>query len=97
MEEKSTNSNSNLVPHSDYIFKPYMMQRQGEESEGSEENLIPDQIKVKIKDAPLAEREIDTESHLRNTQERDSDYKPTEEGRVLFIKQKSRKLTKIIR
>ena len=70
------------------------VQRVSEESEG---NLIPDEIRVKIKDVPLKEREIQTESHDRKTQERDSDYKPTEEGRVLFIKQKSRKLTKIIR
>ena len=99
MEENPTNSNSNLVPHADYIFKQSMQQRreESEESEGSEGNLIPDEIRVKIKDVPLPEREIETESHHRNTQERDPDYKPTDEGRVLFIKQKSMKLTKIIR
>ena len=94
MEENPTNSNSNLVPHADYIFKQSIMQRQVEESE---ENLIQDEFKVKITDAPLPERVIQTESHDRNTQELDSDYKPTDEGRILFIEQKSMKLTKIIR
>ena len=73
------------------------MQQRREESEGSEGNLIPDEIRVKIKDVPLQEREIQTESHDRNTQERDSNYEPEDDGRVLFIKQKSKKLTKIIR
>ena len=94
MEENPTNSNSNLVPHTDYIFKQSMMQRGSKESE---ENLIQDEFKVKITDAPLQEREIETESHDRNTEVLDPDYKPTDEGRVLFIKQKSMKLTKIIR
>ena len=69
------------------------MQQRREESE---QNLISDEFKVKITDAPLQEREIETESHDRNTEVLDSDYKPTDEGRVLFIKQKSMKLTKII-
>ena len=93
MEVNPTNSNSNLVPHADYIFKQSMQQRREE----SEDNLIQDEFKVKITDAPLPERKIQTESHDRNTQELDSDYEPEDEGRVLFIKQKSRKLTKIIR
>ena len=70
------------------------MQQRREESE---QNLIQDEFKVKITDAPLLEREIQTESHDRNTQELDPDYEPEDEGRVLFIKQKSMKLTKIIR
>ena len=70
-----------------------MMQRQGGESK---KNLIPDEFKVKITDDLLPEREIDTESHRRETEEQDPDYKPTDDGRVLFIEQKSKKLTKIM-
>ena len=93
MEENPTNSNSNLVPHTDYIFKQSMQQR----PEESEQNLTSDEFKVKITDAPLLEREIQTESHDRNTQELDSNYEPEDEGRILFIEQKSSKLTKLIR
>jgi hypothetical protein len=93
MEENPTNSNSNFLSHSDYIFKQSMQQRREE----SEEYLIKDEFKVKITDCLPQEREIQTESNDRNTQERDSNYEPEDEGRVLFIEQKSSKLTKIIR